>query len=75
MSVHAMNITQGPEGLVPITLVFGKTIVIPHVDQVPIAQDPRLRVMHIAKAEYEQLLAERRIQTVLRLGVRVSGRF
>jgi hypothetical protein len=61
MSVHAMNTTQGPEGLVPITLVFGKTPVIPHVDQVPVAQAPRLRAMHTAKAEYEQLLAERRI--------------
>jgi hypothetical protein len=61
-----MNTTQGPEGLVPITLVYGKTPVIPHVDQVSVAQAPRLRAMHTAKAEYEQLLAERRIQTALR---------
>jgi transposase InsO family protein len=53
MSVHAMNTTQGPEGLVPITPVFGKTPVVPHVDQVPVAQAPRLRAMYTAKAEYE----------------------
>jgi hypothetical protein len=66
MSVRAMNTTQGPEGLVPIMLLFGKTPVIPHVDQVPVAQAPRLRAMHTAKAEHEKLLAERRIQTALR---------
>jgi hypothetical protein len=66
ISVHAMNTTQGPEGLVPITLVFGNTSVIPHVDQVPVAQAARLRAMHTAKAEYEQLLAERRVETALR---------
>jgi hypothetical protein len=66
MYVHAMNTTQGPEGIVPITLVFGNTPVIPHVDQVPVVQATRLRAMHTAKAEYEHLLAERRIQTALR---------
>jgi Reverse transcriptase (RNA-dependent DNA polymerase) len=50
MTVHAMNTTQGPEGLVPITLVFGKVPVIPHDDQVPVAQAPRLRAIHTAKA-------------------------
>jgi hypothetical protein len=66
MSLHAMNTTQGPEGLMPITLVLGNTPVIPHVDQVPITQAARLRAMHTAKAEYEQLLAERRVETALR---------
>jgi hypothetical protein len=46
--------------------VFGKTPVIPHVDQVPVAQARRQRAMHTAKAEYEKLLAESRIQTALR---------
>jgi hypothetical protein len=64
MSVHAMDTTQGPGGLVSITLVFGKTPVIPHVYQVPVAQAPRLRAMHTAKAEYEQLAES--IQTALR---------
>jgi hypothetical protein len=66
MSVHATNITQGPEGLVTITLLFGNTPVIPNADQVPVTQAARLRAMHTAKAEYEQLLAERLVETALR---------
>jgi hypothetical protein len=58
MSVHAMNATQGPEGLVPITIMFGKSPVIPHVDQVPVAQTPRLRAMQTAKAEYTNSLLQ-----------------
>jgi hypothetical protein len=46
--------------------VFGYTPVIPHVDQMPVTQAARLRAMHTAKAEYEQLLAERRVETSLR---------
>jgi hypothetical protein len=51
---------------VPISLLFGNTPVIPHVDQVPVTQAARLGDIHTAKAEYKQLLAERRVETSLR---------
>jgi hypothetical protein len=51
---------------VSITIVFGNTPVIRHVDQVPVTQAARLRAMHTVKAEFEQLLAERRVETALR---------
>jgi hypothetical protein len=65
MAVHALNITAGPKGLVPILLVFGKLPRLPHVDSVPLNQADRFKAMHVARAEYEQILAQRRIGMAL----------
>jgi hypothetical protein len=58
-----------PTGIVPAeptTLVFENTSVIPRADQVPVTPAAHLGAMHTAEAEYEQLLAERRVETALR---------
>jgi hypothetical protein len=65
MAVHAMNITAGPEGIVPSLLVFGKLPKVPHVDSVPPNKADRLVEMHAARAAYEQILAQRRIAAAL----------
>jgi hypothetical protein len=65
MSVHAMNITSGPDVIVPAQLVFGKVPMLPHNDSVPVTQTDGLRAMHVARVEYEKILAQRRIDTAL----------
>jgi hypothetical protein len=61
--------TLSPGGIVlaaPTTLVFDNTSIIPRADQVLVTPAARLGAMHTAEAEYEQLIAERRVETVLR---------
>jgi hypothetical protein len=60
-----MNDTAGPEGLVQALLVFGTLPNLPYINSVPANQSGHIRAMHAAKAEYEIILAQRRIQTAL----------
>jgi hypothetical protein len=61
-AVFAMNSTLGPDGLVPMLLVYGQLPRVPSLASTPILTvKQRISLMATARAEYEQWVAQQRV--------------
>jgi hypothetical protein len=65
-AVPAINSTLGPDGLVPILLVYGQLPRVPSLASIPpLTVKQRFSLMTTARAEYEQWVAQQRVATGL----------
>ena len=77
LSVHAVNNTAVPDGIVPTLLVFGTMprLPLPAFSSLPVPQEQRFEEMKTAREEMMSITAQRRIREALKAHTRKSQPF